>query len=417
MHRSPINISLRAVLLVTTILSLPAAAQAADAAGKWSDTIAFSGHAEAGIAFNPAAPGNDENVGSLMTDRANQVEMNQLFLTVERPIDSSSNKFDIGFRLQGNFGTDARYTHSLAETDHLIHSRYQFDVNEASVSMHLPTKMSFLDSVDLKLGQIPSPFSAEVIDATQNQLYSHSYIFNFGVPAKSTGALATAHVNPMLDIYAGFDTGVNGGIDSRGDNNGNIKAQFGFGLNNLADGKLSVVALTHMGTENPTNYGLPHTMRYLNDITATYKANDKWTFVTDVNYAQEDVTNSTAYGLAQYATYTLNDNVSFTARGEMFRDNGGWVVVNPGYFDSANGQRGLPVSAGQYVGPHTTYGEFTLGMNWKPGFVPKAIAGTVVRPELRVDHSFNDSKPFNSSSTSLGDNTSFTPAVDVVVPF
>jgi hypothetical protein len=29
-------------------------------------------------------------------------------------------------------------------------------------------------------------------------------------------------------------------------------------------------------------------MRYLNDVTATYKANDKLTLTTDVNYIEED---------------------------------------------------------------------------------------------------------------------------------
>ncbi|MDR3425052.1 MAG: outer membrane beta-barrel protein [Alphaproteobacteria bacterium] len=425
--RSRSKFSLRAVLALTTVLSgalcFAVSAQADDTAptqtaaaspASWGNTLKFYGHAEGGVAFNAASPDNNENFGSLFTDKANQPQLNQLMLTAERPIDSSSSNFDIGFKLQGLFGTDARYSHSLAETDHLIHSKYQFDFNEATVNMHLP--VAFEGGVDLKVGQFPSPMSAETIDATTNSLYSHSYIFNFGVPMKSTGVLATAHVNSTLDIYGGFDTGVNGGITADGDNNKNIKGQFGFGLNNLLGGDLSLVALSHVGTEDPSNVTPQGAMRYLNDVTATYKANDKLTLTTDVNYIEEDSVGAIGYGVAQYATYALNDNVTLVGRAEIWRDNSGvFVAAYPGYFDAANAQRGLTNTS--YTAPRTTYSELTLGVNYKPE-VPKAVEGLVIRPELRVDHSLNGTKPFNAGDNNIGtDGTSFTPAVDVVVPF
>jgi hypothetical protein len=393
----------------------PAQAAAAVAAPpSWADAIKFYGHVEGGIAFNTASPDNHENFGSLFTDKSNQPQLNQLMLTAERPIDSASSKFDIGFKLQGLFGTDARYTHSLAETDHLIHSKYQFDFNEVTLNMHLP--VAFEGGVDLKVGQFPSPFSAEVIAAPGNSLYSHSYIMNFGVPMKSTGVLATAHINPTLDLYGGFDTGVNGGITADGDNNHNIKGQFGFGLNNLLGGKLSLVALSHVGTENPASVLPKGAMRYLNDVTATYKASDKLTLVTDVNYIEEDSVDAIGYGVAQYATYALNDKMTLVGRVEAWRDNSGFFVgAFPGYFDNANVQRGLTNTS--YVTRRTTYSELTLGVNYKPE-VPKAVEGLVIRAELRVDHSLNGTKPFNAGDDNIGkDGTSFTPAIDIVVPF
>jgi hypothetical protein len=155
---------MRKVLVLTTVLSgFVCVSTAARAAGDvpptiWADTLKFSGHADGGIAFNPASPSNNENFGDLFTDKSNQFQLNQLMLTAERPIDSTSSKFDIGFKLQALFGTDARYSHSLAETDHLIHSKYQFDFNEATINAHIPTL--FTGGLDLKLGQFPSPMSA-----------------------------------------------------------------------------------------------------------------------------------------------------------------------------------------------------------------------------------------------------------------
>jgi hypothetical protein len=45
--------------------------------------------------------------------------------------------------------------------------------------------------------------------------------------------------------------------------------------------------------------------------------------------------------------------------------------------------------------------------------VPKPLSSLTIRPELRVDHSFSDTRPFNDSS----DDTIFTAAIDVIIGF
>jgi hypothetical protein len=133
-----------------------------------------------------------------------------------------------------------------------------------------------------------------------------------------------------------------------------------------------------------------------------------------LNYIRDDGLNAIGYGVAQYATYAVNDQWTLVGRGEIWRDNAGaFVSASPAYFDAANVQRGLPNTV--YAAPvpnHTTYSELTVGVNYKPE-VPKAIEGFVIRPELRIDHSMNGTKPFNNGK----DASSFTPAVDIVVPF
>ncbi len=59
------------------------------------------------------------------------------------------------------------------------------------------------------------------------------------------------HVNSMLDIYAGADTGTNTTFGPLGDNNGAIGGIGGFNLTFL-DGNLTILALTHFGPEQPT---------------------------------------------------------------------------------------------------------------------------------------------------------------------
>ncbi|WP_163368109.1 outer membrane beta-barrel protein, partial [Klebsiella aerogenes] len=68
---------------------------------------------------------------------------------------------------------------------------------EAHALFHLPWLTA--GGIDVKVGQYVTLEGAEVINAPDNALYTHSYIFNFGIPFKHTGILTTTHVNPMLD--------------------------------------------------------------------------------------------------------------------------------------------------------------------------------------------------------------------------
>src|SRR5258708_15491744 len=250
--------------------------------------------------------------------------------------------------------------------------------------------------MDVKVGEFDSPMSAEAIDATANLFYSHSYIFNFGVPFKHTGVLTTTHLSSVLDLYAGIDTGVNAWVGRAGDNGHWAHGQVGLGLN-LMDGNLTVVGLSHIGQENPQNtpgVNANTALRYVNDVLVTWKVQDALTLTTDLNYIHDDGLKASGGGIAQYAAYTLNDTVTLVGRGEVWRDDKGAFVssfLNPQ--DPANAARGLPTSPGSPIsGGKTTYGALTIGLNIKPE-VSKTFEGLVFRPELRYDQSLNGTKP------------------------
>jgi len=269
-------------------------------AASWWDTLTITGHVEGGITGNARDTLNGINFGHLFTDKANSFLLNQAVLTVQRPLDPKATGYDFGFKFQALYGSDARYTHFLGEFDFATSDRNQFDIVEAHALFHLPWFTS--GGMDVKLGQWVTLEGAEVIYAPDNLLYSHSYIFNFGIPFKHTGIMTTTHVNSVLDIMAGVDTGVNTTFGHRlddfrsGDNNSAAAFHGGFGLNNLFNGALTIVATTHIGPENPDTTAVrlacgcnPNTaLRYLNDVTATWKVNDKLTLITDLNFARDD---------------------------------------------------------------------------------------------------------------------------------
>jgi hypothetical protein len=369
----------------------------------WWSTFEISGHIEAGVTFNPDDPPDGVNFGHLFTDKANRVLLNQALVTAQRPLDPKATGYDFGFKFQAMYGSDARYTHFLGEFDRSTSDINQFDIVEAHVLAHLPWLTT--GGIDVKIGQYVTLEGAEVIYAPDNLLYSHSYIFNFGIPFKHTGAMTITHLNPTVDLYAGIDTGVNTTFGS-GDNNKAAAFHGGIGLNNLLNGAVTVLATTHIGPENPDVPAVrmacacdPNSaLRYLNDITITWKVNDNLTLITDLNYIRDDGFNVSGGGVAQYFGYKINDVFKVVGRAEIWADpNTFFVNAFPGNLDFVNSELGLPATV--ISGGKTTYGSLTLGLNITPE-VPKGglIKALIFRPEIRFDTSLNNTKPFDPAA-------------------
>ncbi len=367
--------------------------------------LAIYGWIEAGFTGNVNAPKDNQNFGRLFDDRSNEFVMNQAVITAERVLDPKVG-FDWGFKFQFMFGTDARFIHSLGLLDHTMRSSlYQPDIPEAYLSLHLPIFTA--GGVDLKLGKFVTLEGAETIDPRTNPFYSHTYIFNFAIPFNHTGALFTLYATKWLNLLAGVTRGVNTSID---DNNDSAAFHGGIGLH-LNEGKFVVSAATHIGPETPHNN---HDLRYLNTITTTWKITDKLTSITDLNYTHDDGADASAYGVAQYLTYAISDKITAKIRGEIWRDAQGFFAAQfADPQDPIRALEGAPAIDPRTVGGgRTTYGALTIGLDIKPP-VPKPLTGLTIRPELRIDHSFSDTQPFNDSS----DDTMFTAAIDVIIGF
>ncbi len=379
------------------------AANAADAATPAS-RVKISGHIEAGITANPDDPKDRQNFGRLFDDRANEPLLNQVLLTAEQTLDPKAPGFDWGFKLQGMIGTDARFIHSTGLLDHTGKQMIQPDIVEAYLNTHFAASGT-AGGVDVKWGKFVTLEGTETIDNTTNTFYSHTYLFNFGIPFNHTGALATIHATKDLDLMVGVVEGVN----TFKDNNGKLAFHGGFSLPNLAGGKMTFAFSTHIGPETPhdnKNY------RYLNDAVIVYKIDDKTTATTDINYIQDDGPRPHAkgYGVAQYVTYAVNKMWQANFRGEIWRDNNGFFVAQIGNntdllrFERGDSFTPDPRTVGGGV---TTYGALTVGLTYKP------MDALMIRPELRYDRSLNDTKPFNDSKH----KDMFTAAVDVTWSF
>lgn len=399
----------------------------------WWSTLTIDGNIEGGIQFNPQAPTGQTNFGRLFDDKANEPLLNQATLTVQRPIDDSSKDVDFGFKVELLYGADARYTHFLGECDYCIGNINQFDVVEAWGQVHLPYLVG--GGIDVKAGQFVTLLGSEVIDAPGNIFYSHSYIFNFGIPLKDTGVMAVAHVNDTVDVYAGAITGVNTSVGwnspafgDPGDNNNAPGFEGGIGLNKLFNGAVTVLAATNIG---PNNANVPAvatacgcnpntTWRYLNDVVVTWTATDKLTLVGEGNYARDDGFGGvTAYGAAGYASYQLLDWLKINGRAEVFRDNNNFFVAGfPGNFDFVNTEHGY--ANGDIFAPApTTYGELTAGLTITPT-LPKEtpyLKSVTFRPEVRYDTALNGVNAFGTQGGNATKSNQVTLGGDVILHF
>jgi hypothetical protein len=426
----------------------PAATEAAPAAapaapdvpppGFWIDGIHLSGQLDAGFNLNPFRPSTGLNFGQLFTDHANQATLNQVLVTANKPLDPKNSDFQWGFKLQGMYGSDARYTQFLGVFNNALPGdRYQFDIVEANALFHLPIISD--GGMDLKVGMYPTPLGFETIDPSTNPFYSHSYIFQFGLPFKHTGFLTTTHLTDVVDIYGGLDTGTNTTFGPLGDNNGAIGGIGGFNLT-LMGGNLTILGLTHLGPEQSTrvlsgdNYaaGLPTVnangqFRAYNDIVITYKVNESLTSTTELNWVRDAYGFQNkpvnGFGVAQYASYALTDTVALNGRIEVWRDDNNFFVAQySGNNDPVRVQQGLPPVSfvGGAGGGSTTYGSLSLGVTYKPA-LPAPVTGLLLRPEVRWDHAFTTNDPFNQNYQpapgTKGTANNLTFAADAVITF
>ena len=402
--------------------------------------IEFHAQGEAGIVGNGANPsqGLDRsgfNFGQLYTDHANTPLLNQLLITITKPIDPAASGYAFGFTGQALYGSDIRINHYLGiDAFGMAGQRNQINLVQGFVAAHLPLLTA--GGVDVKLGLFVSPQGRESLDASGNPFYSHSYIDNYGTTFNHTGVLTTTHVNAALDIYVGIDTGNQTTFGATfpgnrfgdfGDPNGAPAGFIGFGLNNLLDNKLTVLALSHIGPEQSPiadPAGSRTDVRAYDDVVFTYLATDKLTSVTELNYSRDGhgTGNGAAEFLsaAQYLLYAYDHTFTLKGRVELLRDTKDFFVATP--LTNAGIQMAEEGFASpSLVGPGTgtTYGAVTLGVTIQPD-TPKPLTLVQFRPEIRYDRVIAGAPLFGAKSENHlfnGSRNQFTFGGDVVIGF
>ncbi|MFA7254963.1 MAG: outer membrane beta-barrel protein [Candidatus Omnitrophota bacterium] len=381
--------------LLMSLLDWAGIGQTLDKAG-----IKIYGYSEAGIMFDPTAGRNGAGPTFLGFNYFKNTPMlNKISLNVERTVDPSKKAFDVGFRLEGIWGTDAKFIHANGIADTQT-GRYQMDPLQAYVDVttpYLPIRIRAGKWIELAGFE---HFSANIYGAfgdPARAFYSYSYQFLYAEPGTQTGVLGTYVLNPQWS----FDLGITDGWNqcTRDANHyADILGRITFTPND----KTAFIFTMTEGPEYPTGVGrgLPpgdnKDWWTAMDFVATRKVTEKLSlglggdFVNAPHIPGLSKGAKQWGGVAGYASYALNKFVTANSRLE-------W------YIDAANGfSNGASTRANYY--------EATLGPAIKPFANKKFLSQVIVRPELRFDFS-------NQPVFAKGDKMQVSLSADILYTF
>jgi len=286
----------------------------------------FGGHVAVSYNYNFNDPKSRNNVFRVFDDKANQFDINQAELWIDKPTTTES---PIGFGLDFVIGRDAKKIHSLglgiSAGDDATKSDV-FDLTQAYVTYKAPIG----NGLDLKAGKFVTLHGAEVIRRTGDYQISRSLLFGFAIPFTHTGIMATYAFTDWLTVTGGI---VNG-WDNTDDNNNDKSFHGMVTVTPLKDLSLIVGGTWGAEARFPGD-DANGPKRGLIDIVATYKPIAPLTLTLNYDYGEQDkgvfrnvatgeLKSAVWQGIAGYAQYDLTDKFSVGLRGEYFIDEQGF---------------------------------------------------------------------------------------------
>lgn len=354
-----------------------------------------------------AVPHSNQRLGGFDNFQTNNPFLNQLDFNIERNVDLSTGRFDIGGRAELLFGQDARWIRSYGLLDfekgadpytNSPGSENQFDIPQAYVDFGVPVGTG----LRLRFGKFEL---FKPTNPNDRLTYSDTYAYFLSFPFTLTGISAKYAFSPQISFEGGISRGWN---DSLEDNNSAID---GFGR--LVWSTSDASKLTFGFITGPE---LPHDDSHWTtalDLAYFQQVTEKLTLLVDAVYGcQADgstgvfgrkgigpiqtppgspafsgipLTNGRVttrpgyantlanwYGVSGDAIYALTPMIDLVGRIEWFRDEDGFLSG---------------------ITDHNLY-EATIGATIKPLYSSSFGSNLKIRPEVRYDYSTSPS-PLN----------------------
>ena len=285
--------------------------------------IKVGGWLQTGYTYNAKDPGDNFNGPIQTNDRAGEFQMNQAWLFLDKPCDTSKTGYALGAHADIVYGTDWRVAaaHGFGLEDRL-------NGNDQFYGWIFPQFYvePGVGPLSIKVGRMAGILGYEQIPSPMNFFYSHSFGTCHTKVCLIAGALAKLKVNKQLEVQAGVHNGVFRFDDDNDNKNfhGQIKwtspcniLSFAYGLDFGRVGPPGVVDLC------------------IHNFILTAKLTEKLDYVAESYIALMDTPNvgtGTAewYNLAHYLYYKVNDKLSLGTRAEWFRDDDGFGVSGLG---------------------------------------------------------------------------------------
>ncbi len=351
----------------------------------WSNDLRLGGWLEQGFTWNPDSPTNRFNTPVLFNDRANEYQLNQLYLFLENPVAADGTDWEVGGRVDVMLGTDFRFITVPGLEEHNDGTRRWNDGRPRFYGIAMPQMYGevaapYLDGVSIKFGHFYSIMGYERFAASENFFYSRSFVFTFGEPFTFSGFLTTFNLTDSVKLYGGLTTGW--------DNWEHPGREVGFlgGMQwTSCDEQTSATFTLHTGNdltgatvgaapldEHRFNYSLVVSHQLTERLRYIFQHDygEQHGAVINVNVPAATITFADAqwYGINQYIIYDVNDCLSAGLRFEWFSDQNLSRTLIPVEF----------IPGGPTFTGNDLYA-LTVGLNWKPR------ERITIRPELRWD--------------------------------
>lgn len=343
----------------------------------WLGSTKFSGFASASYvySFNRAEP----ITGRLYDVNHNEFALNKLKLTVEKPVEFSSEKWDAGYRADLVFGQDAEKIQSAG-----LNLGKSGDVEQLFVTANVPVGRG----LQVSAGKMVTLMGLEVVEEVANPTWSIGNQFMFAENTTSTGIQLNYKWSDKIDTQFR----VINGWDVVKDNNNALSymGRIGFTL----DDKTSIGLVGYGGPEQAGDTGA---WRKGINVLMSRKITTKLSAWVQGDYGHEDASAALAaatgvpalaakdaqwWAGGLWLAYDFTEKACLALRADYFNDkDGARTSLAPAFAP-------YPSNSGQELT------SVTLTLNLKP------IKNLQVRPELRWDHSSSDL--FGSENNATG---------------
>ena len=385
--------------------------------GDWlqSLNINITGYADVGYTADLSGR-NTTTAGGTIPGRVfdsnygNHVDLNQLELEISRSINFTDPGFrnrgwDIGGTAEFLYGYDPdfiqtngwNFYHAWVNNIN-TYPLYQFQVEQLFGQIAIP--VGDKGALQVEAGKFDTLLGYEVIDATGNLFYSHSFIFNYSAPFTNTGALVEYDPDATTNMWT-FTLGpvwgwnqtaqfLNSAVNFMGQVAYTPNSEWKFVVNDIVGppyGGTDTEGVSHSDTAHYSNV-----LDFLTYYTPAWNTNLSFGNETVWGYGYDGDANNLGggyantwpspatpfgtpggsvnwFGTAFYESYVINSYLTWNNRQEY-------------YYDGFNFSTGLaPVGSSSEL----SLGEFTTGLKITP--MPNSNLGQhlYLRPELRAD--------------------------------
>lgn len=367
------------------------------------------GWIQQGFTWNPDAPADRFNGPILQNDRANEYQLNQLFLVLAREADTESDSVSLGFRADMAYGTDSFFFQALGLDDRIVSDSASRFYKLAFPQLYAEVYTPIGPGITFQIGKWYTPVGYETGLATEDFFYSKTFGFNT-TPYAHTGIQAS------FDLTDQWSTshGLHRGTDTWEDNN-NALGYCGSVWWTSLDEQTTLTFAINLGPEQDERAdwldldGAPgpdapgeSLNRVVYALTLERQISDRLLYVVCHDYFFQDgstnygIADAEAYGIAQYLIFDWCDHLSVGARIELFRDDDGFTTE--GYRSLSPGGTGL-------------FTDLTLGLQYRP------TDCLMIRPEVRWDWQDRDDPTTQPAYNAATSNNQFLFSIDAVLRF